>query len=314
VGDICECYSIQNPTDPLTIDCQKGIYFPIRIGGPIEHSLNIAVIPDCPNPGNNFIERNAENLIKYGWGDTTIIGDKAVFVNNVGWTNAVRSGRLYGIWKTDHFMNDMNGEVNFWASTNCAFVDKNPKIRSITPNAGDFNANNRPPYGEYFGGIDAVGVIIPSSASTRRCFSKSGGVEGVPTFCVVQGDNGTFMHELSHAAFQLKDEYCCDTAYDDAPNIFDTLTECQDASYYAGSANPCIEFCPSQHEYTQQPGDSLSNEFSCGSGWLKYDLPHCLMQDGNKFNPPYVYGDACKKHIVEDIFLPLSEGEHAGPK
>lgn len=57
---------------------------------------------------------------------------------------------------------------------------------------------------------------------------------------------GTCVHETGHAAFNLADEYCCDTHYFEPGtdgNLYNTLSECQNANTSIGSpASDCESF------------------------------------------------------------------------
>jgi len=115
----------------------------------------------------------------------------------------------------------------------------------------------------------------------------------------------TFVHESGHSVFGLRDEYCCDSLYnqnDPLPNIWANLSGCTaDAASEGWHGGDCVNFCPAGSGY-------------CGStGFWDIDPRHCIMGCsqmcnetvlagcGDGDNPMCQFEPACERR-VEYVF------------
>jgi len=161
-------------------------------------------------------------------------------------------------------------------------------------NPPDFNA----PKQMDFASISFVDAICVVHKNQFRDWA--GSYNGIPIF--TSHSSGTtiyplipnmpsFIHELGHALFKLKDEYCCDSYYfqnDPMPNIWSSELNCKDDAIKEGwDLNSIVQFCPA--------GCLGSESCNCGSGYWKIDKNDCIM--GNMSPIHWYFGPACERKI-----------------
>jgi hypothetical protein len=108
--------------------------------------------------------------------------------------------------------------------------------------------------------IPIVHTIAFRDWSDTRCERR--------VFCSEPTSYRTFVHESGHSVFGLKDEYCCDSHYqqqDTLPNIWSSRNNCEDDATAMGwDLGDCSNFCE-------------AGSVNCGSGFWDIDSPDCIM-------------------------------------
>ncbi len=269
IGDACECLYYPNSLGggKLCKDCQAYDFVPVRLSGGSE-KIDIVLLPDCdyvPLTSRENLMNEAVNLIKNGWDNT----------------NLVYNGNVFQDLKT------YDNKVNFYLSYSCV---------RVTQKGGFDSGMSYSDFEEYYSFADAVGVIV---GDNFRCWA--GAKEGTSVFTVNHDRPGTMMHELGHAYFWLGDEYCCDTLYENRPNLHDNYDDCTSHAAALGLPAACRVVC------TDSMSDPNGGENKCCSFWdfgscgyYTPDNPHCLMDDGNHHPAPYYYDNACSA-LVDSV-------------
>jgi hypothetical protein len=131
--------------------------------------------------------------------------------------------------------------------------------------------------------LQAVGdaIAILHQAPLRDC--KVGGI-----FSSEIDFDKTLIHETGHALFDLRDEYCCDSAYDQQPcfpNLYATLAACQaDAPSLGLAASACTKLTDGEHSIEFWRVDPTST-------------PGCIMGPAQHPDPASTHGPADRRRI-----------------
>jgi hypothetical protein len=267
VGDACDCMDgFQGPNEdgpdcggicsPMPCKNLRSCY-PLIFNGTTFGKINIVLIPDGNDYKNDmslFHTRAMDNIVKG-------LYDVPVILQNSDKINVFYVQRFGG--HVDKVDCDSNG--------NCDCDWKFPvHWKDDCPFA-------------HVGGIIHEDISNPNSYECRD-YANSEKFSSVATW------NRTFIHELSHAIFDLSDEYDdspkCGTSYakgEPYQNIWNTKDDCED-----GSLNPsaCWKFTPC--ESGQWKADATLNSIG--------DLMQCGTQNVTGCTFPY-YGPDCLRQV-----------------